>query len=50
MPPHPPECDGTLDTGSELVTAAASRKERLVDPLDIDAAIQQGCYVVGDLD
>jgi len=37
VPPNPTESDGALDSGAELIGAAASRQKRLVDALDVDA-------------
>ena len=39
MPLQPAQRNGLLDPGPELVGTAPSRQKRLVDPLDVDAAI-----------
>ena len=49
VPPGPALCDGARDSGAELVAAAASREKRIVDALDVDAAILYGLDAVGVL-
>jgi hypothetical protein len=34
-----PQCNGALDPGAEVLTAAPSDQKRLIDPLDEDTAI-----------
>src|SRR4029077_3877275 len=46
----PPQRNRAGNPGAELLAAAASREKRLVDALDIDAAILHGFHIVGDLD
>ena len=50
MQPQPPQRDGALDPGAEVVAAAARREERGVDALDIDAAVLRRLDAVRDLD
>jgi len=48
--PNPTESNGALDSGAEVIGAAASRQKRLVDPLDVDASVLYGLDTVRDLD
>jgi len=49
MPPQPAKCNGALDPGAELLTAAASSQKRLIDALDVDAAVLHRLDGVGQL-
>jgi hypothetical protein len=49
VPPQPIQRDGARDPGAEPLTATASREKRLIDALDIDAAILHRFDGVGQL-
>ena len=50
LSPEPALRDSPRDPGAEVIAAAASRQQRRVDALDVDAAVLHCLYAVGDLD